>query len=178
MSPECLEGSPTNTWWQEWRQSGASKQHAEAVLEQHADYDGIAVVWGIGHSKQTAEDCAEACRTYEPRLHNGGQTTFEVMQNCQALQPAQQTRTSMWLAASAPAMQCFHLTSCSAADTFSRLPCTVFSWCSQQTCFEPDAHTHSFGDCWLKFTEGPLNPEVSIPWLLCCCLCHESCCAS
>lgn len=59
-----------------------------------------------------------------------------------------------------PAMQCFHLTTCSSAGPFSRLPCTAFSWCSQQTCFEPDAHTHSLGDCWLKFTEGPLNPEV------------------
>jgi len=47
-----------------------------------------------------------------------------------------------------------------AAGPFSRLPCNVFAWCSQQTCFEPDVHTHSFGDCWLKFSEGPLNPEV------------------
>lgn len=81
----------------------------------------------------------------------------------------------MRLAASGPAMQGFHLTSCSAAGPFSRLPCTAFSWCSQQACFEPDAHTHSFGDCWLKFTEGPLNPEVSIPRLLCCCPFHHYC---
>ena len=80
----------------------------------------------------------------------------------------------MRLAASQPAMQCFHLSSCSAAGPFSRLPCTAFSWCSQQTCFEPDAHTHSFGDCWLKFTEGPLNPEVSSPHLSCCCPLHQS----
>lgn len=86
VSPECLEGSPTNTWWQEWRSSGASKQHAEAVLEQHADYDGIAVVWGIGNFRQTAEDCAEACRTYAPHLHNGGQTTLKVLQHWHVLQ--------------------------------------------------------------------------------------------
>jgi hypothetical protein len=29
------------------------------------------------------------------------------------------------------------------------------------TCFEPDVHKHTKGDCWLKFTEGPGNPEVS-----------------
>lgn len=74
-----MEQSPTNMWWQEWRQSGASKQHAEAVLEEHADYDGIAVVWGIGHFKQTVDECAEACRTYEPRLNLGGQPTHRLL---------------------------------------------------------------------------------------------------
>ena len=28
-------------------------------------------------------------------------------------------------------------------------------------CFEPDAHTHGPGDCWLKFTETPENIEVN-----------------
>ena len=28
-------------------------------------------------------------------------------------------------------------------------------------CFEPDAHTHGPGDCWLKFTETPENVEVN-----------------
>jgi hypothetical protein len=28
-------------------------------------------------------------------------------------------------------------------------------------CFEPDAHTHTGGDCWLKFTECPENVEVN-----------------
>lgn len=86
VSPECIEQSPTNMWWQEWRRSGASKQHAEAVLEEHADYDGIAVVWGIGHFKQTVEECAEACRTYEPRLNLGGQPAHRLLEPCYALQ--------------------------------------------------------------------------------------------
>ena len=72
MDPECLEASPTNTWWHEWQRSGASKEHAQAVLEQHADYDGLAVVWGINHFTQSAEDCAEACRSYIPALQQGG----------------------------------------------------------------------------------------------------------
>lgn len=29
-------------------------------------------------------------------------------------------------------------------------------------CFEPDVHKHTLGDCWLKFTEGPANPEVNM----------------
>ena len=80
-----MEQSPTNSWWQEWRQSGASKQHAEAVVEEHADYDGVAVVWGIGHFTQTVEECAEACRTHEPRLHLGGAPTYRLIQTCSAL---------------------------------------------------------------------------------------------
>ena len=45
---------------------------------------------------------------------------------------------------------------------FSRLPCNVWTWCAQPKCFEPDAHTHSFGDCWLKFSELPESPEVNM----------------
>lgn len=46
---------------------------------------------------------------------------------------------------------------------FGRLPCNAFVWCplTQPRCFEPDAHTHSAGDCWLKFTEVPEQPEVN-----------------
>ena len=29
-------------------------------------------------------------------------------------------------------------------------------------CFEPDAHKHTLGDCWLKFTEAPASPEVNM----------------
>ncbi len=36
-------------------------------------------------------------------------------------------------------------------------------WCpvGNDRCFEPDAHSHSGGDCWLKFTEAPENVEVN-----------------
>jgi hypothetical protein len=36
-------------------------------------------------------------------------------------------------------------------------------WCPLgfARCFEPDAHTHTGGDCWLKFTEVPENVEVN-----------------
>ncbi len=32
-------------------------------------------------------------------------------------------------------------------------------------CFEPDAHHHTKGNCWLKFTEGPAAPEVGLACL-------------
>lgn len=50
---------------------------------------------------------------------------------------------------------------------FTKLPCNAFAFCPDDVCFEPDAHHHTKGDCWLKFTEGPMQPEVScvlLPW--------------
>jgi hypothetical protein len=48
---------------------------------------------------------------------------------------------------------------------FSALPCNAFVWCPADvaggTCFEPDAHAHGAGDCWLKFTEVPESPQVN-----------------
>lgn len=36
----------------------------------------------------------------------------------------------------------FHLLApCRAAGVFSRLPCNAFAFCSEDKCFEPDAHT-------------------------------------
>ena len=32
---------------------------------------------------------------------------------------------------------------------------------THETCFEPDAHTHHAGDCWLKFTEVPESIQVN-----------------
>jgi hypothetical protein len=46
------------------------------------------------------------------------------------------------------------------AGPFSELPCNAFAFCPDEVCFEPDAHHHTKGDCWLKFTEGPVSPEV------------------
>ena len=47
---------------------------------------------------------------------------------------------------------------------FADLPCNAWVWCpvmETKGCFEPDAHTHGPGDCWLKFTETPENVEVN-----------------
>ena len=45
---------------------------------------------------------------------------------------------------------------------FGQLACNIWTWCSRKVCFEPDAHSHSFGDCWLKFSELPESPEVNM----------------
>lgn len=46
---------------------------------------------------------------------------------------------------------------------FGKLPCNAFVYCpvGEARCFEPDAHMHTGGDCWLKFTEVPEAPEVN-----------------
>lgn len=44
---------------------------------------------------------------------------------------------------------------------FGKLPCNAVTFCAFPECFEPDAHKHSQGDCWLKFTEAPAAPEVN-----------------
>ena len=57
---------------------------------------------------------------------------------------------------------CVHFlaTSCPCPGPFEKLPCNAFAYCPDEVCFEPDAHHHTKGDCWLKFTEGPAAPEV------------------
>jgi hypothetical protein len=46
---------------------------------------------------------------------------------------------------------------------FANLPCNAWVWCPLEhaICFEPDAHTHHAGDCWLKFTEVPEAIQVN-----------------
>mmetsp|Transcript_1104 Transcript_1104/g.3307 ORF Transcript_1104/g.3307 Transcript_1104/m.3307 type:complete len:89 (+) Transcript_1104:177-443(+) len=41
-------------------------------MEEEADYDGLAVGWGINNKKQSALECAEACRNHRPGPHVGG----------------------------------------------------------------------------------------------------------
>lgn len=44
---------------------------------------------------------------------------------------------------------------------FGNLPCNVWVYCNAPVCYEADAHSHSQGDCWLKFSEAPQNVEVN-----------------
>lgn len=53
-------------------QSGGAQQHGAAVVDMNADYDGLAVVWGIGHYSSSLDKCAEACRMYVPGPDFGG----------------------------------------------------------------------------------------------------------
>eukprot|EP00899_Mesostigma_viride_P015426 jgi/Mesvir1/23885/Mv10674-RA.1 len=126
VDPSCFERSPTFKEWQVDRERtklagsagpGSVGMGYREYLEQAADYDGLGVRWGIGHTKQSAQECAAACMEHEPGTIPG---------------------------------------------PFERLPCNAWTWCSKPHCFEPDAHQHSFGDCWLKFTELPHAPEVNM----------------
>eukprot|EP01065_Artemidia_motanka_P018772 TRINITY_DN22127_c0_g1_i1.p1 TRINITY_DN22127_c0_g1~~TRINITY_DN22127_c0_g1_i1.p1 ORF type:complete len:286 (+),score=52.32 TRINITY_DN22127_c0_g1_i1:67-924(+) len=36
-------------------------------IRNHTDYDGYAVVWGLQHKTDTAEECCERCKQYSPR---------------------------------------------------------------------------------------------------------------
>ena len=99
---------------------GFSRERNVAWFEPHASYDGLAVAWGIGNVKQTARECAEACRAHVPPGKARG-------------------------------------------GPFGDLPCNAWVWCpiELERCFEPDAHTHRGGDCWLKFTETPEAPQLN-----------------
>ena len=57
---------------------------------------------------------------------------------------------------------CFSHKPAKSGGPYSQLPCNVWTWCSRPVCFEPDAHSHSMGDCWLKFSEEPWAPEVNM----------------
>ena len=62
-------------------QSGGAQQHGAAVIDMNADYDGLAVVWGIGHYTSSVEKCAEACRTYTPGPEFGGVPSHSMLYN-------------------------------------------------------------------------------------------------
>ena len=44
---------------------------------------------------------------------------------------------------------------------FEKLPCNAWVYCPDELCFEADIHTHTKGDCWLKFTEAPQLAEIN-----------------
>lgn len=113
VTPRCLVESPAAQWW---NKTNPKPEDLDIHLERHADYDGLAVRWGIGHKKASLEECGEACRQHVPK----------------------------------------------GDGPYGWLPCNAFAWCGEETCWEPDAHEHHKGDCWLKFTEGPANPEVNM----------------
>jgi len=73
VNASCLRSSPTAQWW---RQVGANGRAAglAAHLEERADYDGVAVVWGLGHKAATAQACGEACLNYVPAPPLAGAT--------------------------------------------------------------------------------------------------------
>lgn len=130
VDPGCLVESPTTIAYLGFlhasKESGVPPDW-KSVLMNRTDVDGIAVKWGIGNKKNSAQGCEQACINHIPREFG------EVI-----------------------------------GGTFIQLPCNAWVWCAEEVCWEPDAHIHTKGDCWLKFTEVPNIPEVnmrgSISW--------------
>ena len=118
ISNKCLVESNTNKAYSEYMKSNSASTMI-CYREQHASYDGITVLWGIGNKKSSSEECALSCVRYKPRADGG---------------------------------------------VGSNLPCNSWVYCpvDSPVCFEPDAHTHTAGDCWLRFTEHPQLPEVNM----------------
>jgi hypothetical protein len=70
--PKCLEESPTNRWFQEYYAAGGKQGDLVAHIETAADYDGLAVKWGIKNTKASAQECAEDCLSHMPGKIDGG----------------------------------------------------------------------------------------------------------
>ncbi|CAI5963760.1 unnamed protein product [Closterium sp. NIES-64] len=156
VNATCLEASPTNRmWWSMHPQGGRSGEGLDCHMEREVSLDGLAVRWGIGHKTTTPEQCCQACRTYTtpgralpPLLTTAGSFAFFLFHHpSPVLFPPLPPRD--------------HRPDPQVADPFAHLPCNVWVFCCAPTCFEPDAHTHTFGDCWLKFSEAPQSPEVN-----------------
>jgi len=109
VNETCLRQSPTATLYTKGKDPTIT-----ARIDRFADYDGIAVKWGIDNKVSSVEECAEQCMSFNKMVEG---------------------------------------------DT---LPCTAFVYCDAPVCFEPDAHHHTQGDCWLKFSEAPASPEVNM----------------
>jgi len=110
VNETCLRQSPTATGYKK-----GIDPTITARIDRFADYDGIAVKWGIDNKVSSVEECAEQCMAFNKKMVE--------------------------------------------ADG---LPCTAFVYCDAPVCFEPDAHHHTQGDCWLKFSEAPASPEVNM----------------
>lgn len=72
VNPTCLENSPTNSWHKRYEAAGGRHEDLVAHIEERADYDGLAVRWGINHKTESVEECAEACRNHKPNPLGSG----------------------------------------------------------------------------------------------------------
>eukprot|EP00775_Hariotina_reticulata_P013419 gene13419-13547_t len=67
----CLKRSPTARYYQEYLAAGGHLQDMVVHIEQHADYDGVAVRWGIKHKFKSILACAKACWQHQPGTVDG-----------------------------------------------------------------------------------------------------------
>ena len=73
MVDKCLYDSPSALWWIDWKAHGGQVADLEVHIDRNADYDGLAVAWGIGNTKLRVEECGEACRAHKPNPDGGEQ---------------------------------------------------------------------------------------------------------
>ena len=75
---KCLYDSPSAKWQSKWEAEGGKRADLVAHYERNADYDGLAVGWGIGNKKASIEACGEACRAHKPKPAGGVLTALLV----------------------------------------------------------------------------------------------------
>ena len=46
-------------WWKNYYLKGGKQEDLIAHIEKGGDYDGLAVAWGLGNKKASAEECAK-----------------------------------------------------------------------------------------------------------------------
>ena len=72
VNASCLRASPTALWWQAAKGQLAERSFLEAHVEDNADYDGVAVKWGLGNKAASAQACAQACLEHVPAVQVPG----------------------------------------------------------------------------------------------------------
>ena len=65
-NPGCLGRSGTARAYRRVREGAVGRLEWALWQEERADYDGLAVRWGVGWKQESARACAEACLAHEP----------------------------------------------------------------------------------------------------------------
>ena len=71
VNSSCLEESPTAIWHRRWLAAGGSNQDLVAHVEAGADYDGLAVEWGINNKKGARHLCSQHLSLSVRRAYKG-----------------------------------------------------------------------------------------------------------
>ena len=100
--PGCLGRSGTARAYRRVREGAAGRLEWALWQEERADYDGLAVRWGVGWKQESARACAEACLAHEPGSVPG---PFEDLP-C-AIPPRHSPVPSVRASAPAPRLDCF-----------------------------------------------------------------------
>ena len=101
-NPGCLGRSGTARAYRRVREGAVGRLEWALWQEERADYDGLAVRWGVGWKQESARACAEACLAHEPGSVPG---PFEDLP-C-AIPPRHSPVPSVRASAPAPRLDCF-----------------------------------------------------------------------